>query len=73
MPDDTPMPTPKSFGDVVRFVIEELGAICPSPERLAAYAADPEASEFSDIRYHVREAGCRLCRAELEQLQCETG
>ena len=65
MPHDMPMPELRTFGDVVRWVIDELGAMCPSPERLQAYRLNPDAPEFSDIRYHVQEATCRHCRAEL--------
>ncbi|GIW93026.1 MAG: hypothetical protein KatS3mg110_1067 [Pirellulaceae bacterium] len=54
----------RSFADVVRWVIEELGAMCPSPERLAGYWENPGAVEYRDIRYHVEEAGCPICRAE---------
>ncbi len=57
-----------SFGDVVHWVIEERGAMCPSPQRLAAYRQQPHDKQFSDIRYHVEEAGCRICRALLEAL-----
>lgn len=57
-----------SFGDVVRWVIEDLGAMCPSAERLAHYARTPEAPDVSDVRYHVVDAGCRLCRIELESM-----
>jgi len=58
------LPRLHSFADVVRWVIEELGAMCPSPERLAAYVADPAAPEYRDLRYHVEEVGCPLCRAD---------
>ncbi|HOA52897.1 MAG TPA: hypothetical protein PKI05_11630 [Thermogutta sp.] len=57
-------PQLQTLGDVVRWVINELGAMCPSPERLAAYLADPGAPELRDVRYHVEEAGCPICRAE---------
>ena len=66
MPDKTPMPALRSFDDVVRWVIDELGAMCPSPERLHAYRRTPDAPAFRDVRYHVEEAGCRLCRADLQ-------
>ena len=60
------VPRLHSFTEVVRWVIDELGALCPSPERLRAYTADPQAAEHRDVRYHVEEAGCSICRAELE-------
>lgn len=60
-----PVPQLQTFADVVRWVVEELGALCPSPQRLAAYLADPQAPEYRDVRYHVEEARCPLCRAEL--------
>ena len=59
------VPKLHSCEEVVVWVIEELGALCPSPERLASYAANPQA-EHHDIRYHVEEAGCRICRATIE-------
>lgn len=59
-------PQLNSFGDVVRWVIDELGALCPSAARLAAYRVNPHAPEHHDVRYHVEEAGCRICRAELQ-------
>jgi len=61
---DVPLPQLHCFGDVVRWVIDELGAMCPSGERLAAYLADPLSAEHADVRYHLQEAGCRLCRAD---------
>jgi DNA-directed RNA polymerase specialized sigma24 family protein len=63
------MPEIRRFGDIVRWVIEEMGALCPSLERLKEYAKRPEAPEFSDILYHVEEAGCRHCRIELDLLR----
>ena len=66
MSDQTPTPELRSFGDVVRWVIDELGAMCPSPERLQAHRRTPEAPALRDVRYHVEEAGCRLCRVDLQ-------
>jgi hypothetical protein len=80
MPNDIQWPAPETLGEVVRWVIEETDALCPSPERLASYAAFVRsgrhqlasrprmADPLCDIRYHVEEAHCRLCRAELEHL-----
>ncbi|MCS7166050.1 MAG: hypothetical protein RMI91_08455 [Gemmatales bacterium] len=53
------------FEDVLDFVINEMGALCPSVERLWHYVRQPGAPEFDDIRYHVEQVHCRLCRAEL--------
>ncbi|RMG40350.1 MAG: sigma-70 family RNA polymerase sigma factor [Planctomycetota bacterium] len=53
-----------SFEEVVRFVVEEMGALCPNPERLAAYRETAHASNLSDVRYHVEAAECRICREE---------
>ncbi len=61
-----PLPQLGSFAEVVRWVIEELGALCPTAQRLAAYHAHPQAPEYHDVRYHVEEAGCPICRAELQ-------
>jgi hypothetical protein len=61
------VPTPpclNTLGDVVRWVVDELGAMCPSPERLAAYWASPRDLGLADIRYHVEEAACPICLAE---------
>ncbi len=54
-----------TFEAVVRWVIEEMGALCPSSERLAAYLANPQSPEFIDVQYHVRQAGCCICNAEI--------
>jgi len=59
-----PIPELHSFADVVRWVVEELGALCPSPQRLDAYHARPQAAEYRDVRYHLEEARCPICRAE---------
>lgn len=61
---DGSLPKLFSFSDVVHWVVEELGGLCPSPERLAAYLADPSADEYRDVRYHVEEARCPLCRPD---------
>ena len=60
-----------SFSDVVHWVVEECGAMCPSPRRLAEYRENPQDKQFGDIRYHVEEAGCRICRALLDILAGE--
>ncbi|MGB9690186.1 hypothetical protein [Thermogutta sp.] len=65
-------PELKTLGDVVRWVIAELGAMCPSPERLAAYFANPDDASLRDVRYHVEEARCPICRAERETMQRAT-
>ena len=57
-------PRLNSLGQVVRWVIDELGAMCPSPERLAAYLANPRDPALADVRYHVEDAACPICRAE---------
>ncbi len=57
-------PPMNSFADVVRWVVEELGVFCPSPERLAGYWTQPDAPQYHDIRYHVEEARCPICLAE---------
>jgi hypothetical protein len=72
MAEQSPIPVFASWGDVVRWVIEETDALCPSPERLAAYADSPHEPALSDVRYHVEEAACRLCRAELIVMRCSS-
>lgn len=73
MSGKTDLPAMNSFGDVVRWVVEELGAFCPSPERLAEYWRQPNAPQYRDIRYHVEEARCPICRAEQPEEKQNTG
>jgi hypothetical protein len=63
------LPQVTRFGDVVLWVIEEAGALCPTSERLAEFAAHPKSVEFTDVSYHIREADCRLCSVELELMR----
>ncbi len=71
---------PRRMSDVIRWAVDTVGALCPSPERLAARGPD--------VEYHVRAArrasddssanvptantpsaaGCRHCRLTLENL-----
>lgn len=55
-----------SFHDVVRFVVDEMGALCPGPDRLEEYRQSPHQEGFRDLRYHIEEAGCRHCREEVQ-------
>jgi len=57
-------PQLNSLGDVVRWVVDELGALCPSPERLRQYFKNPQDSAFRDVHYHVEELKCPICNAE---------
>ncbi len=61
------LPTLTSLGDVVRWAIDELGAMCPSLERLENYRRQPNSGDLSDVRYHVDESNCRLCCEELKE------
>ncbi|ASV74374.1 hypothetical protein THTE_1772 [Thermogutta terrifontis] len=65
-------PELKTLGDVVRWVVAELGAMCPGPERLAAYFANPDDANLRDVRYHVEEVRCPICRTEREAIQRAT-
>ena len=56
----------KTMGQVLRWVVTETDAMCPSEERLRRFRADRDSAEFSDLRYHVLEAACPFCRAELQ-------
>jgi len=56
-----------SLVEVVRFVIEEMGALCPSEERLAAYADNPLSPELIDVDYHIRLARCPICNAKTSE------
>jgi len=60
-----PPSSPASLADVVHWVVTELGAFCPSPERLAAYRRTPHISELEDVRYHVEVVKCKICSAGL--------
>jgi len=63
---------------LIRFLIEEAGAMCPSDSHLEAFAregksareADPVA--FRDVWYHVNEARCPLCATTLAAIRSET-
>lgn len=57
-------PRLKNLGDVVRWVVDELGALCPSPERLKSFFDNPRDPAVRDIRYHVEEVKCPICNAE---------
>lgn len=57
--------SPASLADVVHWVVTELGAFCPSPERLAAYRRTPHIPELEDVRYHVEVVKCKICSAGL--------
>lgn len=59
-------PAPQNLAEVVRWVVEELGAVCPGPERLHAYRATPNNPELEDVRYHLETACCRICQAHAE-------
>lgn len=70
-PDNSNIPELKTLGDVVHWVIRELGAMCPSPERLAAYFGNPHDPNLRDVRYHVEDAACPICCAEQERWRPE--
>jgi len=63
------MPQFQSVGEVCHWVIEDLGGMCSSLERLAKYRQHPDSTELSDLRYHVQEAGCRLCGEDLSTMR----
>lgn len=69
--------TGTQFSDLLRLLIDDAAAMCPSRERLHSWrnAKNTEAAKYHDVRYHVDEArwhddpedrapGCRLCRDE---------
>lgn len=57
----------KDFRDVVSWVVEELGALCPSQQRLLAWHKNPHDEQLRDVAYHVQEAKCPICQAELDR------
>lgn len=58
---------PQTLAEVVRWVVDELGALCPSRERLEAYSTAPDESSLEDVRYHVEVARCRICTVLLQK------
>ena len=63
LPESVPADVPRNFHEVLLRVINEAGALCPSDERLARYEQQPQAVEFSDLRYHIEAVPCELCQA----------
>lgn len=63
IPDTVAEDVPRNFHEVLMRVVNEVGALCPSDERLARFEQQPQAVEFSDLRYHIQEAQCPLCQA----------
>lgn len=55
-----------TMGDVIRWVIQNTDAMCPSNLRLRQYAASPGRPELQDVAYHVKQAPCRICQVELD-------
>lgn len=70
-PDRSDIRQLRTLSDVVRWVIREVGAMCPAQERLTAYFANPADPGLRDVRYHVEEAGCPICRAERDRWNLE--
>lgn len=60
-----------NFADVLDFVVQEMGALCPSEGRLWEYQSTPENPALHDVHYHVREAQCSICLAELHASRAE--
>ena len=63
LPDSVSADVPRNFHEVLMRVVNEVGALCPSDERLACFEQQPDAAEFSDLRYHIDEVPCPLCQA----------
>lgn len=57
------MPLLSTFEDVLRWVIDNTDALCPSRHRLQQSLRDPGADGFRDVRYHVQGYGCQICLA----------
>ena len=46
---------------------------CPSREQLGAYLLQALSTDWADyIQFHIQEIGCRLCEANLADLQSQT-
>ena len=56
---------PRNFHEVLQRVVHEAGVLCPSDGRLMLYLASPSEVELRDVRYHVEDAGCPLCAAQM--------
>lgn len=53
-----------SFAEVPRLAVEEMGALCPSLERLEAHCRGKDQAQ--DIDYHLKH--CRLCQVDRQVL-----
>ena len=70
--------TGTQFTDLLRLLIDDAAAMCPSDERLKTWRdnGQTDASEFHDVWYHVLDSrwydapntalGCRLCNSEIQ-------
>lgn len=63
LPNSVPTDVPRNGHEVLMRVVNEFGALCPSDERLTQFEQEPQAVEFSDLRYHIQEVPCPLCQA----------
>ncbi len=63
LPNSVPADVPRNGHEVLMRVVNEFGALCPSDDRLARFEQQPQADEFSDLRYHIQEVPCLLCQA----------
>jgi DNA-directed RNA polymerase specialized sigma24 family protein len=59
----------KLLGDLVRWVMDHTDAMCPSLDRLRAFARDRGSTALPDVRFHVEDVPCHLCSAELAEIQ----
>lgn len=70
-----PRLTPRQALDLLWQAVVEFRGMCPSDERLGKFHRKPNATELSDVRYHVLDArgagetrGCASCQTRLERL-----
>jgi DNA-directed RNA polymerase specialized sigma24 family protein len=61
---NSPSKGASSFAEVLRLAVEEIGALCPSPERLQAHCQGKD--QAPDIDYHLKH--CRLCQVDRQAL-----
>lgn len=61
------VPAIYTTSDLFRWLLDQAGAMCPAPDRLEDYAANPIA-DISDIHYHISIAKCPLCTAQLNAI-----
>jgi hypothetical protein len=56
----------QNTSELFRWIMNEAGALCPAEDRLREYLAAPQGKNLHDVRYHVEQAACPMCRGVLD-------